>query len=544
MLQCVALLLTTNLATEAADAPALSVSHLARDVSPDATRDIISGTLDSAFETVPADRVTRTASAMWLKVKVGQSTGLVEPVLVLRQTRTARVTLFPPSGEPITQSLYGETPSPRFTRDAVYFALGGTSQPGDTYYLYIDQLRAGVVSLDLRAMAEVNAANLAHLRNISLVIGALLVMGITTLLMWVWLPDRGLLYLGASMALASVYVALLMGEGYAWANFSADSLVAFNVLQVVVSLGYGFSVLFFRELLDFGRFARRVSAMLKALAIFFFAESALLFAASGELLRLLTALGNIGILATWVLLVPAMVAASIRGSTVARFLFLAWLPTTIMSIPHALTYLRGEQEQAWILNGVLISTVIGFVLKSCALGARLRMRRAGRAFVAFEAPQDDFDSILRRLRTACEHAGVVGPTSVIKVQIDGARRLAAAHGEAILPKCMAKIRARIRRALRDDDALGAAGDAGLFVVISGADANAAAATAERIRRRVNEGPINFDGISLPITVSVGLTYAQGSAQATIDADSLIAQAEAAAVTADTAGGNRVVYLPA
>ena len=46
--------------------------------------------------------------------------------------------------------------------------------------------------------------NLAHLRNISLVIGALLVMGITTLLMWVWLPDRGLLYLGASMALASV----------------------------------------------------------------------------------------------------------------------------------------------------------------------------------------------------------------------------------------------------------------------------------------------------------------------------------------------------
>ncbi|MBC7601665.1 MAG: diguanylate cyclase [Ramlibacter sp.] len=143
---------------------------------------------------------------------------------------------------------------------------------------------------------------------------------------------------------------------------------------------------------------------------------------------------------------------------------------------------------------------------------------------------------------------MVGPTAVIKVQVDGARSLVAAHGEAILPKCMAKIRSRIRRALRDDDALGAAGDAELFVVISGADANAAAATAERIRRRVNEGPINFDGISLAITVSVGLAYAQGSArgstQATIDADSLIAQAEAAAATADNAGGNRVVYLPA
>jgi len=43
-----------------------------------------------------------------------------------------------------------------------------------------------------------------------------------------------------------------------------------------------------------------------------------------------------------------------------------------------------------------------------------------------------------------------------------------------------------------------------------------------------------------VTASVGLAWTQGVAEA----DSLITQADAAAATADSAGGNQVVGLPA
>jgi diguanylate cyclase (GGDEF)-like protein len=388
-------------------------------------------------------------------------------------------------------------------------------------------------------MASVNEANLAHMRIVSFTSGALLVMGITALLMWTWLPERGFLYLGASMTAGAVYVALLLGEGYGWLG-AADGLVAFNAVQVAGALGLAFDVLFFRELLDFGRYARRISLLMKALAIFFFGEAALLFASGGELLRLLTALGNLGALTVWALIVPAMVVGSLRGSNVSRLLFMGWAPTTIVTVPHVLTYLRGEPETPWVFYGFPIALVVGMVFKACALGARLRLQRAGRSFVAAEAPQHDYDAVMPRLRSACEHSASVGPTTVIKVQVDDAKRIAATHGDAVLRECMSKVRLRIRHALRDDDKVGGIGAAELLVVMPGTDARVAAAAAERIRRCVSASAVSFEGISLAVTASVGLAWTQGVAEA----DSLITQADAAAATADSAGGNQVVGLPA
>jgi len=141
---------------------------------------------------------------------------------------------------------------------------------------------------------------------------------------------------------------------------------------------------------------------------------------------------------------------------------------------------------------------------------------------------------------ACEHAAAAGPTTVIKVQIDGAKRIAAAHGEAVVRACVAKVRQRIRNALRDDDTLGAIGVGEFLVVMPGANSQAAAAAAERIRRRVSESAVHSDGVSLDLTASVGLAWTQ----TVVEVDSLMAQADAAAATADNAGGNQVVELPA
>lgn len=532
-----------NTRASAAESPQWTVSTLPRDVPAEATRDVVAGKSDAAFEKVAADRIKRRpgASSLWIRVKFDRAPeGIESPVLILRQSRAARVTLFPPYGKPVAQSLYSDDPSPRFARNAAYFPLDGRIKAGDTYYLQVEQLKSGSLVLDLQDLAAVNADNLTHARIVAFVAGALLALGITTLLMWTWIPERGFLYLGASMVFGALYDALLLGDGYAWLPFAADSLVAFNMVQVAGAIGMAFDILFFRELLDFGRYARRLSAMMKILAIYFFAVGALLFGAGGELMRFITTLGNLGALAVWAIIVPSMIAASFRGSSVGRLLFLGWAPTTLFTIPHTMTYLRGEPEQPWIVYGFAIALVVGFVFKALALGARLRLQRAGRAFVASEAPLHDHDAVLRRLRTACEHSAAVGPTTVIKVQLDEAKKIADAHGSAVLEACVQKVRSRIRHALRDEDALGAVGPGELLVVMPGANAKVAAEAAERIRKRVAESRVNFESSSLEITVSVGIASTQGL----VEADSLMAQAEAAAATADNAGGNRVVELPA
>jgi hypothetical protein len=339
------ILAACSAAAAIADAPGWTVSRLEKDAPPEAARDVTGGSLDSAFHNVAAERIARRGWSMWLRVRIETAREAPEPVvLVLRHARTARATLFPPSGKPVSQSLYGDDPHPRFTQDALYFPLGNSLKAGDSYYILVEQLRAGSVAVDLRDMAEVNAANLAHTRTVALTIGAMLVLGLTQLLLFAWLPERAMLYLGGQRDARLGLLRVLLGDGYAWLPSPPRTLVTFNILQVAGSLAVGCDILFFRELLDFGRYERRIRALLKAIAIFYFAEGAMLVAAGGEMLRLLTLLANLGTLLVWVLIVPGMIVGSIRGGNVARLLLGAWALTTLITIPRILSYVRGDRK--------------------------------------------------------------------------------------------------------------------------------------------------------------------------------------------------------
>jgi diguanylate cyclase (GGDEF)-like protein len=546
----IALALAACAAAIAAGSPGWSVSRLAREVPVESAVEVTGGAFAAEFTAIPADRIVREGKGgMWLRIAIERTREANEPlVLILRDARNSRVTLFPSGRKPTAQSIWSEEPSTRFARDALYFPLGNAIRAGDVHYLHIDKPSGGAnlaMAIQIDDMATVNAANLGHLRIMALLIGALLALGCTVLIMWLWRGERAFLYYGGTTLMGALYLAFFFSEGYAWFGFSANSLMAFNAMAVPGLVGIGFDLLFYREVLDFTRHSRRMAALFKALAIFFFAMGALFLGAGGDLQRVLVSIANLAVLLTTFVVMYPVVVASARGDRVARLLFGAWAFTLLFTVWRVVSILRGEPHTPELYYGFPISIVAAAILKACALAERMRLRRSGRAFVlAGESagpPADEYDAIVGRLRSACEQAGPAGQaTAVLKVQVDNAALIAASHGKPVLRRCVTLLQSRIRNTLRDDDALGSVGDSELLVVLPGASAKAAGLVAERIRMCASASRIDSDGMSLAITVSVGLAWTQGSAEAA----ALMDQADAAAATADNAGGNRVVELPA
>lgn len=533
----------------AAEPPAFDLARLEAPI--EAFDDIVRGERSGQFVPASADRIPAPAGpGQWLRITLrGTGSGTEPLVLVLRDAFKSRATLFAPrGGKPLAQAITSEEPPPRFARDALYFPLAASARAGDVYYLHVGRTTAGAglaMTLGLAEMAEVNAQNLRKVRYLTAVTGSLAVLGITALLISLWLRDRAFAYYGAGALCAGLYLAFFYGDGYAWISFP-DPVLGFAAVGIPGLLGSGFNMLLFRELLDLSRYSQRTSAILKGLAILDFVLSAVLLAAGGELQRAVVGVGNLVILTGALVMLPSLVVLGARGSRAAHFLFGAWISMNVFVAWRVVGMLRGDSSTPELYYGFLVAMLLAEILMACGLADRMRHQRSGfvPARVARGAAYTgrEYETIVAKLREACAHGRSRGlPTSVLKVQLDHASRIAAQQGVPVVDACMAFLLARIRNALREDDAVGRVGDGELLVVLPGANAATASAIAERIRVQASANPLHSEGMSLAATVSVGLAWTQAEMA---QPEALLAQAEAAAATADNAGGDQVVALPA
>lgn len=539
--------------SSAAEAPAFDLATLEAPTGLEAIDDIAEGSRAAQFVPASADRIPGpTGPGQWLRITLREGGSRAEPlVFVLREARSSRVTLVPPrGGRPASQTITGEEPSPRFARDALYFALTASPRAGDVYYLHVGPPSGSAsmaMTLGLVEMAEVNASNLRRVRHLTAVTGSLVVLGITALLISLGLRDRAFAYYGAGALNAGLYLAFFYGDGYAWVSFPSDEVMGFNAIAIPGLLGSGFNMLLFRELLDLSRYSQRTSTILKGLAILTFVLSAVLLAAGGGMQRALVGIANLVILAGSLVMLPSLVALGARGSRAAHFLFGAWISMNVFVVWRVASVLRGDPSTPEQYYGFLVAMLLAEVLMACGLADRIRHRRSalvqartsrGAAYTSRE-----HGAIVVKLGEACAHGRSMGlPTSVLKVQLDHASRIAAQQGVPVVDACMTFLLARIRHALRDSDAVGRVGDGELLVVLPGTSAATATAIAERIRLQASANALHSQGMSLAATVSVGLAWTQEAG--TAQPEALLAQAEAAAATADNAGGDQVVALPA
>lgn len=110
------------------------------------------------------------------------------------------------------------------------------------------------------------------------------------------------------------------------------------------------------------------------------------------------------------------------------------------------------------------------------------------------------------------------------------------HGHLVGDAVLIELAARIRRALRDYDAVGRYGGEEFVAVLPKCDLDTARQVCERIRARVAEAPFDTGAGALPVTVSIGVAACEAS-HAGFDA--LVGAADQALYRAKQLGRNRV-----
>ena len=128
------------------------------------------------------------------------------------------------------------------------------------------------------------------------------------------------------------------------------------------------------------------------------------------------------------------------------------------------------------------------------------------------------------------------PLSVILIDADHFKKINDTHGHRGGDAVLCGLVERCGEGLREMDTLARYGGEEFVVLLPGLGIEEAIAVAERLRCLVAERPMNFDGIAVPVTLSLGCA-SMGDGIASIEA--LLAAADAATYRAKRSGRNRV-----
>jgi diguanylate cyclase (GGDEF)-like protein len=130
------------------------------------------------------------------------------------------------------------------------------------------------------------------------------------------------------------------------------------------------------------------------------------------------------------------------------------------------------------------------------------------------------------------------PVSLIFLDIDHFKRINDVHGHQAGDHVLVQLSALAMSMLGEDEVFARYGGEEFAIIARGMDAAVAAELAERLRVAVEAHRFVFGDAPIPVTISVGVSYAPGLAIATtID---FVARADEALYAAKRAGRNRVV----
>ena len=123
----------------------------------------------------------------------------------------------------------------------------------------------------------------------------------------------------------------------------------------------------------------------------------------------------------------------------------------------------------------------------------------------------------------------------LMLDLDHFKKVNDQHGHLMGDEVLRGVAARVRSAIRDFDAAGRYGGEEFLLVLENTSMHTAQQVAERVRRRVANGPIHFQKLSVEITVSQGVSEARPGD----DSEALIQRADQALYQAKLSGRNCV-----
>jgi two-component system cell cycle response regulator len=103
---------------------------------------------------------------------------------------------------------------------------------------------------------------------------------------------------------------------------------------------------------------------------------------------------------------------------------------------------------------------------------------------------------------------------------------------------------RLTSALRRYDSVGRYGGEEFLIIVPGCDALNLVVTAERLRHKIADQPVETAAGPIAVTISLGVVAAQANDSKLVDCETLIRHADAALYAAKDRGRNRVEIAPA
>ncbi len=460
--------------------------------------------------------------------------------LVFEHPYLSRVSVWlPGAADPIVLSRAGPdgadaAPSPR----ALRLGLDQGLAAGAPIYLRLDSPAVNLLGADIEDARAVQRADIAYAARRSVVFSVLLVIALLAFAFWKGMGDRSFGYLGATMLLAALHLAIAGGElrGVPWlgAVFEHDPRAA----RVAASLAAVAALLFIRRYLDVQQREAWLDRGFLAAAGLMLLVAVLQGAFTGVVFA---QIGNAALLLSALLTLLATLLRVLRGDRSARYLLLSWMPMMLL-VPARILQVGGWNGPIWLDQAVGFGVAFAGILLIVGLADRMVQLRRERDRVSQLALYDGLTgafsrgALLQRLNAELEIARNAGrPLALIYADIDGFKPVNDRHGHRVGDQCLRIVVMRVRNRLRGRDLLGRLGGDELLAVLPETDLEGALAVAEAMRDTIRMRPFVIEQLRLECTLSLGVASWRDDEPV----EALLERADAALYASKQAGRDRV-----
>ncbi|HEU4665831.1 MAG TPA: diguanylate cyclase [Dokdonella sp.] len=535
-------------ATPAATTPGWIVTELPTAIGDDAAA-IAAGKHDASFLSHPGTTLRAATDApLWYRLRLDADwTSSELPVLVVRDIGYAHATLYAPP-DYRAQSLWLTKPDTqaRFSRHAMAFVLPAALRADQSLYLRLDRVRverrASVAVTDL---ASYQAADLRHVRIVTLFSAAQFTMVLVGLCLWIALRDRVYALFVAYSGLQLVYLLLVSGEFYDLPLGALPDLLGQRASWIFAVLSAPLSISFILEFCNLRRQTPRMATVLAATRWPYVLALAVLLIPIDWPARdvVLPSLINLMFLVGSLIAIAAVSHAAMRRNRAALFFLVAWMPQVAFTALRVTQLILHLPQPPWLEYGFPFTTAFSSVVVVLGLADATLHARRERDVATRLAERDGLTGVLnRRAITRCletEFGEAIAhrlPLALLFVDLDHFKAINDRHGHLVGDHCLKTIAVTLADELQDGEHFGRYGGEEFLAVLPGSTHAEAIATGERLRKRVAHLSIETDGVSLRLTASIGVA---GLHAGTDSPDKLIERADAALYRAKAEGRNRV-----
>lgn len=509
---------------------------------------VTGGSLDSRFQPFDFATARKHDGALWLRLRAEEnSTPGAVPTLNISKSRQLQIQAYTlENGR--TVSLRQATHLPGFRGvHQIVLALPDRLVNGQLLFVRIDPQGHGWEGLQfsVSTLEQTLAIGAEHARMIALAFGALMAMAFSSMLIWLVLSDRLLLFYATLFSLQALYVAYLSGQGFEWPVLELGAPVMSYTWNVTAALSGAAACLFVREIAELRLYSPKVYAIFGWMAVTFVV---LAFANVFQHIGLggvVAAIGNLVFLGSAIFTLVVAFLAWQRNNRAAGWFLIAWGLLEGFTIATAIRLLLTDPEGAegLLYYGLPLSMVAAAVLIALGVADRLRDQRLALSDAEKRAQTDPLTGVLNRrslverLEAACLRARARGlPIALLFIDLDHFKEINDTRGHQAGDACLRAIIDPIHAELRQSDVIGRYGGEEFVVILSSADIAAAGPIAERIRHRVSDVRVEGFGEPIRVTCSIGVATSDTLG---VWGEHLIARADEAVYDAKRSGRNRV-----